>query len=104
MMLLLPASLWCHRHDVHTIALGSLRGNPFGDSGSRFDTLWTSLVHESIQRDLRIVRPFAELSKRDVRQMGRDLPLHLTLSCIAPRNGKPCGACNKCAENAKALS
>jgi 7-cyano-7-deazaguanine synthase len=32
---------------------------------------------------------------------GKELPLHLTFSCINPTQGVHCGTCNKCAERRK---
>jgi 7-cyano-7-deazaguanine synthase len=43
------------------------------------------------------------LSKRCVMQLGRDVPLELTFSCLAPVAGRHCGRCNKCAERAAAF-
>jgi 7-cyano-7-deazaguanine synthase len=36
--------------------------------------------------------------------LGRDLPLELTFSCLAPHSGLHCGRCNKCAERQRAFS
>jgi 7-cyano-7-deazaguanine synthase len=36
-------------------------------------------------------------------QLGRDMPLELTFSCIDPVDGLHCGRCNKCAERQKAF-
>jgi 7-cyano-7-deazaguanine synthase len=35
--------------------------------------------------------------------LGRDLPLELTFSCIAPAGELHCGRCNKCAERRAAF-
>jgi 7-cyano-7-deazaguanine synthase len=61
------------------------------------------MIEQAIGRDVRIVRPFEMLSKRCVMQLGRDVPLELTFSCLAPVGGQHCGRCNKCAERAAAL-
>ena len=47
---------------------------------------------------VRIVRPYARLTKADVLRRGAGLPLAETFSCIRPIEGRHCGACNKCAE------
>ena len=47
---------------------------------------------------VRILRPYAHLHKSDVIRRGRELPLHLTFTCIAPAGELPCGACIKCGE------
>jgi len=36
-------------------------------------------------------------------QLGRNYPLGLTFSCIAPVKGLHCGHCNKCAERQAAF-
>jgi 7-cyano-7-deazaguanine synthase len=36
-------------------------------------------------------------------ELGSELPLALTFSCISPRGGLHCGACNKCAERQAAF-
>ena len=36
-------------------------------------------------------------------ELGRDMPLELTFSCIDPRDGLHCGRCNKCAERQEAF-
>ncbi|MBI2880202.1 MAG: 7-cyano-7-deazaguanine synthase, partial [Candidatus Tectomicrobia bacterium] len=50
---------------------------------------------------IQIIRPFSGLTKQAVIQMGRDLPLELSFSCINPQGEIHCGACNKCAERRK---
>ncbi|HEV2969435.1 MAG TPA: 7-cyano-7-deazaguanine synthase [Pirellulales bacterium] len=53
---------------------------------------------------IEILRPFAEMSKREVMQLGRNYPLNDTFSCIAPINSLHCGHCNKCAERKAAFA
>jgi 7-cyano-7-deazaguanine synthase len=36
-------------------------------------------------------------------ELGRDCPLELTFSCIAPVDDLHCGVCNKCAERQTAF-
>jgi 7-cyano-7-deazaguanine synthase len=43
------------------------------------------------------------MTKRQVMQLGRELPLELTFSCIAPVGELHCGRCNKCAERQAAF-
>ncbi|HEY4761317.1 MAG TPA: 7-cyano-7-deazaguanine synthase, partial [Thermoguttaceae bacterium] len=50
-----------------------------------------------------VLRPFAQFDKRQVMQLGRNLPLELTFSCIAPAGGLHCGRCNKCKERRMAF-
>jgi len=55
-----------------------------------------------------LIRPLAHLSKLQVMQLGKCLPLEWTLSCLSPVEGRRgewrhCGACNKCAERREAF-
>jgi 7-cyano-7-deazaguanine synthase len=89
---------------VHTVALGTLKGNPFPDSSREFLDEFGALVQLGLGHPLEIVTPFAELTKADVLELGRDLALQHTFSCIDPRGGLACGRCNKCAERRRAFS
>jgi 7-cyano-7-deazaguanine synthase len=52
---------------------------------------------------LRIVTPFSKLHKSEVMQLGKDLPLEWSFSCIQPQGREHCGRCNKCAERKQAF-
>jgi 7-cyano-7-deazaguanine synthase len=104
LLLLLKAMLWCHLHEVPTLALGVLKGNPFPDSTEAFFKSFASGVNQGVNGQVRIERTFAGLNKREVLELGRNLPLEWTLSCMQPIAGRHCGACNKCAERAKAFA
>jgi len=97
-LLLIKAALWCQLHGIEQLALGVLESNPFADATAAFFDHFESALNCGSVRPLRIVRPFARLSKRQVMERGRHLPLELTFSCIAPVGGLHCGRCNKCAE------
>ncbi|MCC6124678.1 MAG: 7-cyano-7-deazaguanine synthase [Pirellulales bacterium] len=102
-ILLVEAAVWCGLHEIEELALAVLGSNPFRDASVEFfDHLQTALDH-ALGGRVRIVRPFGELTKREVMQLGRDLPLELTFSCIDPREGLHCGRCNKCAERREAF-
>ena len=104
LLLLAQPSVWCALHGVHTVALGTLKGNPFPDSSREFLNDFGALVQQGLGHALEIVTPFAELTKADVLELGRDLSLQHTFSCIDPRAGLACGHCNKCAERRLAFS
>jgi 7-cyano-7-deazaguanine synthase len=104
LLLLAQASIWCHLNDVHTIALGVLRGNPFPDSSDAFFASFELTLKTALGGDLRVVRPYQQLSKTDVLKRGGSMPLAKTWSCIRPVNGLHCGRCNKCAERKKAFA
>lgn len=104
LLLLAKSSVWCVLHDFDAIALGTLKGNPFGDSSDEFFGLFTSLVDVGMDHRLPVLRPFADLTKVEVLERGRDLPLHHSFSCIDPVGDAHCGRCNKCAERQAAFA
>ena len=98
LLLLTKSSVWCALNGVEAIALGTLKGNPFADSGPDFMALFGSLVQVGLEHPLEVATPFAGLTKAQVLELGRDLMLEHTFSCIAPVAARHCGRCNKCAE------
>ena len=101
LLLTVKAAVWCRIHGVPRLALGSLGSNPFPDSTPDFFRKLEDLLNQAMGGELRLIRPFDCLHKAEVIARGRDLPLHLTFSCINPIDGLHCGACNKCAERKK---
>jgi 7-cyano-7-deazaguanine synthase len=102
-LLSIKAALWCHAHDISELAIATLRSNPFEDASAlAFDHLGR-VLSEMGSHAIRLTRPFAQLDKRQVMEIGRSFPLHLTFSCIAPRQDAHCGRCNKCAERQAAF-
>lgn len=104
LLLLAKSSIWCALHDVHSLALGTLKGNPFADSSRDFFSLVESAVHTALSCPLEVVTPFAGLTKTEVLERGRGLQLQHTFSCIDPKAGGHCGHCNKCAERQRAFA
>jgi 7-cyano-7-deazaguanine synthase len=104
LLLLAKSSIWCALHGCPTIALGTLKGNPFADSSREFFGDVEALVRTAVNHRLEIVTPFSELHKGQVLERGRDLPLEHTFSCINPIDGLHCGHCNKCAERQRAFA
>ena len=98
LLLTVKAAVWCGLHEAGTLALGSLGSNPFPDSTPDFFEKLETVLNQAMQGTLRLVRPFDRLHKTDVLLRGKELPLHLTFSCINPTGGIHCGTCNKCAE------
>jgi 7-cyano-7-deazaguanine synthase len=101
LLLTVKAAVWCRVHGIRALALGSLGSNPFPDSTPEFFQSLEGLLNQAMGGELRLIRPFNRLRKADVLSRGRDLPLHLTFSCINPIDGLHCGTCNKCAERKK---
>jgi 7-cyano-7-deazaguanine synthase len=102
-LLMVKAHVWCRLHGVSELALGALRSNPFADATDDFFAEFAAAMDRAVSGSVRIVRPFAQLDKRQVMELGRDLPLDLTFSCLAPVGDRHCGACNKCAERQAAF-
>lgn len=110
-LLIVKAAIWCRLHGVGQLALASLRANPFPDATPEFFAEFQSAINRAVGGNLRIATPFGQFDKRQVMELGRDFPLHLTFSCIGPRmreahhagGGLHCGDCNKCAERRRAF-
>lgn len=102
-LLLIKPLVWCQLHGIERLAMGILGTNPFADAGPDFFHDFEAALNCGGQSAVEVIRPFARFSKREVMEAGRDLPLGLTFSCIAPVDGLHCGQCNKCAERRKAF-
>ena len=103
LLLAVLAGLFCYRKGIRRVAVGTLASNPFPDSTARFFRLMEKSVKEALGWKLRVERPFAGRSKREVMARASSLPWHLTFSCLNPRGLRHCGRCNKCAERSKAF-
>jgi 7-cyano-7-deazaguanine synthase len=102
-LLIIKPALWCQMRGIRRLALAPLRSNPFADATEEFFDEFQSSLSRAASAEIRIERPFANLDKRQVMQLGRNCPLELTFSCIAPIDGLHCGRCNKCAERQAAF-
>ncbi len=103
LILLSKAAVYCGMNDIDAIALGPLKTNRFADSSPEFFSGFQRLVERAMNRRFEILTPFSHLSKQDVMERGRQLPLELTFSCLKPLRNMHCGACNKCAERRAAF-
>jgi 7-cyano-7-deazaguanine synthase len=102
-LLIVKAAVWCQLHGVGELALAPLGTSPFEDAGQDFIHDFERAINRGGARQVALLRPFGELTKRQVMELGRNLPLELTLSCIAPAGELHCGRCNKCAERRAAF-
>jgi 7-cyano-7-deazaguanine synthase len=107
-ILLSKAAVWCRLHGIGQLALAVLGTNPFGDASSEFFRQFESAMDHALGGRVEILRPFGEMTKREVMETGRGLPLELTFSCIDPfpidsQHSLHCGRCNKCAERQEAF-
>ena len=103
-LLLTAAAIVAARERASTIALGVLKGNPFGDATPRFFTTLSSALSQALRRPICIVAPLRCMRKVQLIRAAAKVPLALTFSCINPRAGlRHCGRCNKCAERRQAF-
>ena len=104
LMLLTKLAVWCERHNIDTIALAPLAGNPFSDNTEQFYRNMESVIEMALNHSITIIRPFSQVDKTEVVRRGDSLPLELTFSCIRPVENLHCGKCNKCAERIRAFA
>jgi 7-cyano-7-deazaguanine synthase len=97
-LLLATAAVWCSTHGVSRIAIGSLDGNPFPDATREFFESFARALSLGLGRTIQIEAPFRGIHKEGLIRRSRGLPLDLTLTCMAPKEGVHCGQCNKCRE------
>ena len=102
-LLLSAAAIACAQRGISTIALGTLRSNPFADATPLFFKRLSTCLTQALEHSIRIITPLRRLKKAQVIRSASQLPFHLTFSCLQPRGHQSCGRCNKCAERAKAL-
>jgi 7-cyano-7-deazaguanine synthase len=104
-VLIAKAAVMCARLGVDRLALGPLAGNPFPDATPEFFAAMSRAMSLGLARPLAIAAPLSALHKEDVVKMGLELgvPLDLTLSCMNPTAGRPCGRCSKCRERDDAM-
>ena len=106
-LLLVKAAVWCQLHGIEQLALAPLGTSPFEDAGAQFLADFESALNRGAQRRVQFLSPFGKMNKQQVmalsRNLGRQLPLELTFSCISPVGSLHCGRCNKCAERQAAF-
>lgn len=100
-------AVWCALNNVEAITIGSLDDNPFPDASPQFFEDYARLLSGALDYPLSVVAPYRHQHKSQIIARFPDLPLHLTLTCMAPleRDGVilHCGACNKCRERRDAF-
>ncbi len=92
------AAVWCSTHGISRIAIGSLDGNPFPDATPEFFESFSRALSLGLGRNMQVEAPFRGLHKEEIIKLSTNLPLELTLTCMAPDGGIHCGRCNKCRE------
>ncbi len=102
-LLISLAAIWGSTHSVSRIAIGSLGSNPFPDATPGFFASFARSLSMGLRHDVLIEAPLSNFHKEDLIKEFKDLPLELTLTCMAPRDGQHCGRCNKCFERQQAF-
>jgi 7-cyano-7-deazaguanine synthase len=97
------AATFCALRGIPVLVSGILNANPFPDGSPAFLRAMERALGRGLGARFRIATPFRRIAKDRVVAMGRDLPLHLTFSCISPRRGRHCGDCCKCKERIDAF-
>ena len=88
-MLTLKPALWCVLHGIEELALAVLASNPFADATDRFFHDFARALGQATQSRLRFTRPFAQLGKKDVMELGRGLPLEVDVLLHRPGRWPP---------------
>lgn len=102
-LLLIKAAIWCQLHGIDRLAIAALGTSPFHDARAEFFNDFQKALNCGDLAPIMLERTFSAKTKREVMDLGRGMPLELTWSCIAPRDGLQCGHCNKCAERKAAF-
>ena len=102
-LLLGLTAVWCSIHGVSRISIGTLGGNPFSDATPAFFESFASVLSQGLGHRILVEAPYRGGSKSQLIRTHSHLPLELSLTCIAPSNGKHCGNCNKCRERREAF-
>ncbi len=93
-----------YRLGIYKLAHGSLGLYPFSDSKRDYFDKLEEVISAGLGVKIEIETPFYGLHKEDILGKYRKyIPLKLTLSCISPVKGKPCGRCIKCRERRDAF-
>lgn len=102
----LLAEAWLHATSsgAGTVAIGTLKANPFPDASPRFRAAVRKALNLGFDAKIKLWAPYAALSKVQVLGRARGFRAELAFSCLSPRRGSACGECNKCAEFSAAMA
>ena len=103
LLLLSQAALFCSLRGIPLLAQGLLKGNPFGDATPRFRRAMERAINLGLDERIRLVAPYAKLTKIQVLKRIEGFPVDLTFSCLKPRGPNHCGGCSKCEERRRCL-
>ena len=103
MLLLIEAWMHAVSRGASAVAIGTLKHNPFPDATPRFRAAAEKALNLALASKIKVLAPYAGLTKRQVIARAGRFPMRLAFSCLRPRGLRPCGNCSKCAELAAAL-
>lgn len=103
LLLITKAFLYLYLKNISKLSIATLKGNPFHDATPHFFRELEEVIGSSLGKRVKIDLPFRSMTKESVLALVPDAPLHLTVSCLNPLQGRHCGRCNKCAERKKAF-
>ncbi len=93
--------------EIPTVALATHGGDHhlYPDCRPAFNAALTAVVQQSTEGKVRVLTPFAGISKTEIVRLGLALaaPLHLTRSCYSAGEFS-CGKCGTCAERLQAFA
>ena len=76
--------MWCALRGVQRLALAPLAHNPFPDASDAFFADLESALNRGLATRISIERPFARLTKKQVMELGADLPLRTDFLVHSP--------------------
>jgi 7-cyano-7-deazaguanine synthase len=79
-------------------------GNAYPDCSVTFHNAMATAIYEGSGKQLRVVAPFVEMTKKDIVKLGLALnvPYEMTWSCYEGSD-RPCGVCGTCRDRAAAF-
>tara|TARA_B100001964_G_scaffold242811_1_gene318742 strand:+ start:1194 stop:1853 length:660 start_codon:yes stop_codon:yes gene_type:complete len=98
------AAIWCSSHNISSIFLGSLKGNPFADATDNFINDYSEVLKIGLNKNISVQAPYREKNKVELIKEFKHLPLDKTMTCMQPVGMIHCNACNKCKERRDAFA
>ena len=78
------AAIWCSEHNISSIFLGSLKGNPFADATDKFIKDYSKILKHGLNKDISVQAPYKEKNKVELIREFKQLPLDKTMTCMQP--------------------
>jgi 7-cyano-7-deazaguanine synthase len=103
LLLLGQAGLFCAVRGIPLLAQGLLKGNPFSDATPSFRRMMELSINQALGTRIKVIAPYAKLTKFQVLKRIEGFPVELTFSCLKPRGLRQCGACSKCEERERCM-